>query len=137
MKPIVFLDTNIILDVLAMRSPYHIAAVKLFSLADNEKIVLTCTALSFANAAYHIRKSIGQQETLAKLQKLKIICKVLVTSDASVEKALHSNFIDFEDALQYFSAVEGKASVIITRDSKGYRNSDIPVMNAEEYLSLI
>ncbi len=57
-----------------------------------------------------------------------------VMDDEVVEKAIHSNFKDFEDAMQYFSALASNCNIIITRNEKDFKNAMIPVMNAESYL---
>ena len=57
-----------------------------------------------------------------------------VMDDEVVEKAINSNFKDFEDAMQYFSALASNCNIIITRNEKDFKNAMIPVMNAESYL---
>ena len=42
---------------------------------------------------------------------------------------------DFEDAVQYFTALQSNCSIIITRNGKDFKNATIPIMTAEEYLS--
>lgn len=134
MSTVLFLDTNVMLDLLAKRMPYHDDALQLASLADRKKVRLLCSALSFANAGYMLKKSDGADRALEKLRMFKILCGIAPMSEDCVEKALQSNFSDFEDALQYFSALEAGATLIISRDSKGFKNAAIPVLTAEEFL---
>ncbi len=136
MIPVVFLDTNIVLDALSNRDPFHLSAGKLFSEADSGNIHVICTALSFANACYFLKKIDGYDIAMDKLRKFKTICGIAITTEISVEKALTSDFTDFEDALQYYSALESKADVIITRDNKGFKEAALPVFTADEYLKL-
>ncbi len=57
--------------------------------------------------------------------------------DEVVEKAIHSNFKDFEDAMQYFSALASNCDLIITRNERDFKNALIPVMNADSYLQTL
>ncbi len=134
MKPVLFMDTNILIDLLGMRNPFHAAAEQIVSLADQDDVRLVSTALSFVNVDYILKKAGGADLSIEKLRKFKILCTVVPTTDLCVEKALNSNFTNFEDAVQYFSALEAEASLIISRDSKGFKNSAIPVLTAEEFI---
>ncbi|HKL40022.1 MAG TPA: PIN domain-containing protein, partial [Cryomorphaceae bacterium] len=72
-----------------------------------------------------------------KLRKFKVISEVSVTHEQTVEKSLNSKFKDFEDALQYYSALEANCDLILTRNGKDFRLSEIPVMTAEEFLASV
>ena len=72
-----------------------------------------------------------------KLRKFKIISEISDLNEQIIEKGLNSNFSDFEDSLQYFSAISSDCSILITRNGKDFKNSSIPVMTAEEYLKSI
>ena len=130
-----FLDTNVILDLLAERVPFYDAIAKLATLADKKKISLVASPLSFTTIDYVLNKFESHDSVLNKLRKFKVICKVCEVNEETIEKGLNSNFKDFEDSVQYFSAIQSNCSVIITRNNKDFKNSDIPIMSAEEYLS--
>ena len=70
-----------------------------------------------------------------KLRKFKIICEIGLVDEHVIEKALNSNFNDFEDAVQYYCAIESECQIIITRNGKDFKESEIPFMTADEYLS--
>ena len=72
-----------------------------------------------------------------KLRKFKIICEISKSDEATIGKASNSKFADFEDALQYFSAIDSDYDMFITRNTKGFKLSAIPVMSAEEYLKSV
>ena len=131
----VFLDVNVIVDFLIERDPFYDAIVKLISLADQAQISIVTTPLSFATTHYLISKVENKNIALKKLQNFKLLCHACTMNDLIVEKALNSQMKDFEDALQYYSAINSQCQVIITRDGKDFKNSEIPVMTPSEFLS--
>ena len=131
----IFLDTNIILDLLAERKPFYESIAKLATLADQKKLALVTTPLSFTTIEYILKRNENAEIVIDKLRKFKIICEVCGVNEEIVEKGLNSNFKDFEDSIQYYSAVEANCSIFITRNGKDFKNSSLPIMNAEEYLS--
>lgn len=133
----IFLDTNIILDLLGQRIPFYDAIAKVATLADQKKIVLVTSPLSFTTVEYVLNKFESQESVLNKLRKFKIICKVCSVDEEIIEKGLNSDFKDFEDAVQYYAALQANCTIIITRNGKDFKNSIIPIMTAEEYISRI
>lgn len=131
----ILLDTDVILDFFLKRKPFFLDSVKILSLAENKKITVYVTSLSFSNC-YYILKQIGSREAVIdNLRKLARISEIMTVNSKSVELALYSEFSDFEDALQYFSAYQkDKITVIITRNIKDYKKSELPVMTPENYL---
>ncbi len=130
----VFVDTNIIIDLLAKREPFYKDAQDLFTLSDKKEIQLCISSLSFANAYYSIAKHHKEVDAKKYLAKFKVLFTVLPLEDKSIELALASEFNDFEDGLQYFTAMDNDADIIITRNKKDFKNSKIPVLTAGEYL---
>ncbi len=131
----IFLDTNVILDLLGERVPFFDSIAKVATLADQKKLTLIVSPLSFTTIDYVLNKYETSESVLNKLRKFKIICEVREVNEETINKALNSNFKDFEDALQYFTALQSNCSIIITRNGKDFKNSTIPIMTAEEYLS--
>lgn len=131
----VFLDVNVIFDFLIERDPFYDAIVKLISLADKTQLSLITTPLSFATTHYLISRVENKNAALVKLRSFKVLCDASIMDDQIVDKALESPMRDFEDALQYYSAIRSHCDVIITRDGKDFKNSEIPVMTPEEILS--
>ena len=130
----VFLDTNVILDLLAQRNPFYESIAKLTTLADQKKIVLVTTPLSFTTVEYILKKTDNSEIVINKLRKFKIICEVCAVNEKIVEKGLNSNFKDFENSIQYYSAVEAKCSIFITRNGKDFKYSSLSILTAEEYI---
>ena len=133
----IFLDTNVILDLLGERVPFFDSIAKVATLADQKKLAIIVSPLSFTTIDYVLNKYETSESVLNKLRKFKIICEVCEVNEETIDKALTSNFKDFEDAVQYFTALQSNCSIIITRNGKDFKNSTIPIMTAEEYLSSI
>ncbi|MFW0715826.1 PIN domain-containing protein [Pedobacter sp. N23S346] len=133
----IFLDTNVILDLLAERIPFFDSIAKVATLADQKKLLLMASPLSFTTVEYVLNKFESSESVLNKLRKFKIICKVCEVNEETIEKGLNSRFKDFEDAVQYFTAIQSHCSLIITRNGKDFKHSSIPIMTADEYLSSI
>jgi predicted nucleic acid-binding protein len=131
----VFVDTDIILDMLSERDPFYIHSATLFSAADKGAIKLFVSSLSFANLNYMLSRQYNSDQTRKKLLKFKTLVTVLAVTDKIIELALASDFKDFEDGIQYFTATENNVKILLTRNLKDYKTSEIPVMTAEQFLS--
>ncbi len=129
-----FVDTDVILDLLGQRIPhFHFSAV-LFTFAEMKKIELYTSPLILANTFYILRKQLGNDEAKKALRKLRILLNVIDSSEAVVDKALNSDFTDFEDAIQYYTALEHGISVILTRNLRDYKNASVIVQTPEAFL---
>jgi predicted nucleic acid-binding protein len=130
----VFIDTDIILDVLAKREPHFKFAAHLLSLADTEKIKIGVSSLIFSNLNYMLSKQFGSAEARKVLVRFKTLVQVLTVDDKIIELALGSNFKDYEDAIQYYCAINNNYKTLLTRNLKDYKAAKIPVMTAESFL---
>lgn len=130
-----FLDTNVMLDFLGERDPFYISAAKIATLADKRDIQIVVSALSYATIGYVLTKYEGIKKTKEKLRKFKVISEIGELDKVIIEKGLNSDFSDFEDSLQYFSALQTECDIIITRNGKDFKKSEIPVMSPDEFLS--
>jgi predicted nucleic acid-binding protein len=128
-------DTNIVLDLLAKRVPFYDSAAKLFSMADKKRIALSISSLTFANTSYVLSRLKTPGKSREILRRFRVLVKVLPLDDKVIDLALSDlGFKDFEDGLQYYSALENGQEMIITRDLSDFKESRIPVMTPEEYL---
>lgn len=130
----VFVDSDIVLDLLTKREPYYDFAAHLFSLADLKKIQIGVSSLCFANINYLLAKQIGNANARKALLKLNTLVTVNNVDEKIIELSLASEFSDFEDAIQYYCAIENNFKTILTRNLKDYKKASIPVMTAESYL---
>lgn len=132
----VLIDTNIVIDLLAKREGFYNEAAELFSLSDKKELNLTVSSLTFANTSYVLSKQKSAKEAREILRKFKVLVEILNLDDKIIELALSDEeFSDFEEGLQYYSAIENNVDIILTRNKKDFKNSKIPVLTAKEYLA--
>lgn len=130
------MDTNIIIDLLAKQEDFYKEAAELFSLSDRNEINLSISSLTFANTNYVLSKQKSPKEARQILRKFKVLVDILDLDNKIIELALSDNeFPDFEDGLQYYSALENGLELILTRNKKDFKNSKIPVLTAKEFLA--
>ncbi len=134
MRHKLFLDTNIVLDLLGERVPFYDSIAKIATLADKGKIRLAISAMSYSTIFYVLSKYDKPKVVIEKLSKLKVFCETVGLTEKIIERGLLSNFRDFEDGLQYYSALNSNCNILITRNGKDFKESAIPIMTAEEYL---
>ncbi len=132
-----FIDTNIVIDLLSRREPYYEEAANLFSLADKKIIELGISSLTIANTSYTLLRQTNSKSAKEILRKLRLIINILPLDDKIIGLALNDDsFSDFEDGLQYFTALENNQDLIITRNLKDFKNSNLPVMTARQFLEM-
>ena len=130
----VFVDTDIILDLLSNRAPFYIHSANLFSAADKNEINVYVSSLSFANLNYILSKQYSADQARKKLMMFKTLVTVLSVTDKVIELALSSDFKDFEDGIQYFTATENNISTLLTRNLRDFKSAQISVLTAEQFL---
>ncbi len=132
----IFVDTNIVIDLLSKREEFYEAAQELFSKSDNKEIELYISALTIANTHYLLANRYKADDVRKILIKFKLLVKVLPIDDKILELALASDFKDFEDAIQYHTALENDIDIVLTRNKKDFKNVTLPILTAKEYLEL-
>jgi predicted nucleic acid-binding protein len=132
----VFVDSDIILDVLAQREEFYTPAAKLFSMLDKGDVAGFTSPIVFANIHYILRKAKSRDYALQSLVKLKSFISILPVDSKIIDLALSSKFNDFEDAIQYHTSKSYEINFIITRNKQHYKQSKISVCTAEEYLKI-
>lgn len=130
----VLVDTNIVLDLLSRRENFYESAQGLFSLADQGKVKLYVSSLTFANTYYILAKYASDKLARTALKEFKVLVSVLPLDNKIIDLSLNSDFKDFEDAIQYFTATENGLEMIITRKLKDFKAAKLPVLTAKDYL---
>ncbi|MEZ4805188.1 MAG: PIN domain-containing protein [Bacteroidia bacterium] len=133
----VFVDTDIVIDLLSERIPHYQYAAELFSLADKNSIKLYVSSLTFANVNYILTRQLSSTVARKLLLKLKTIIHVLSVTDKIIELALTSDFKDFEDAIQYYTALDNNLNILLTRNLKDFKKVDVSIFTAQQYLKSI
>jgi predicted nucleic acid-binding protein len=126
----VFVDTDVVLDLLLEREPFFRHSAELFSLAHRRALSVHLSAVTFST----LRKYKGAAHARAKLAGLRSIVTVLPTDAMVVDQAIASRFIDFEDAIQYFTALGSDMDVLVTRNTADFKQAQLPVKTPEAFL---
>ena len=129
----IFIDTNVIIDVLMQRDGY-LSSARVLALAKNEDTTLFVSVLTMANLAYILRKSLKGDSFYAEMRKLSCLVNVADTTNNHFLSALDLQAKDFEDALQYYCAISNECDIIVTRNKKDFAFSSISVLTPEELL---
>jgi len=132
----VLLDINVILDVLQKRNGHYEDAAKVMSLCADNHIKGYISAISFGTLHYILSKTSGKTTSLTSLKKIRAITSVAPVDSKAIDLAIASNFSDFEDAIQYYSAVRSGLDQIITRNKKDFLKSKLTVSTPEEFLAM-
>jgi len=134
----IFIDTGVIIDFMIDREPHSREAAIIFTLIEQKKLKGFVSSLTFSNLYYVLRKIESHNKVIAKLETISRLLTILKVDQQTIKYAIASGFIDFEDSIQYFCALDfKKIDVIITRNIKDYKGSEIPVMTPAEYLKMV
>ena len=130
-----FLDTNVVVDFSAEREPFYKDAAAIVDMAYHKETSLIISSLTIVNMAYVMRKVKSREQVAEKIKQLMALCIVSPINRQAVIDALASHPSDFEDAVQYFSAQQARADLIITRDADAFKEYSLPVMTPAEFLT--
>lgn len=132
-----FIDTNVVIDLLSQRVDFYEASQDLFTYAIDNQIELIVSTLTFANTHYILKDQLKLSKVRSSLRKFKALVDVAAFDDKILELALEEEFKDFEDGIQYYIAIENSCDAIITRNKKDFKKSNIPILNAAEFMRLV
>jgi predicted nucleic acid-binding protein len=134
----IFIDSDIIVDFLTQREPFDQNSSKVLNLCINEKVKGYITPIIVSNIYYVLRKEIDSKELKIKLKSLLGFLDVIKVDKNIILTALNSDFKDFKDALQNFSAIENsEIDTILTRNVKDYKTSTLSVYTPESFLKTL
>ena len=131
-----FVDSDIIIDLLAKREHY-LSAARLLTIIQERKVMAFTTPIVLANVDYIITKYANRTKSKKAIRVLRKNISVLSMGEKIVDKALESSFADFEDALQYYAADAHSMDFIVTRNEKDYRRGKIRTVDAQEFVDLM
>lgn len=131
-----FLDTNVVIDVLAAREPFVTDSRTVFSLCETGKAEGCISALTLCTISYVLRKLVTPVTMRARLRDLRNVLTPIDLSVSLLDKAISSKLADFEDAVQFYTAVYSEADYIITRNVKHFPQENIPVLTPTDFLAL-
>jgi predicted nucleic acid-binding protein len=133
-----FIDTNVIIDLIADRKPYSKFAIQLFNAAEKNKIKLYTSSHSVATTYYLLKKSTTEKALRDILDHLMDFIQPIAIDHQILKRALNSSHADFEDAIQIIAATTIPSMLcIVTRNLKDFKNADILVLPPDQAVDLI
>ena len=131
----VFVDTNVLLDVLTGREPYSLASAQVWNLCEQGTLKGHISVISFNNIYYIARKLHDKKAAQQMMTLLQGVFHPVALDAQVISQAIGSNMIDFEDAIQFHSAIRAKADFLITRNVSHFPESVLPVITPKEFLA--
>lgn len=131
-----FVDTSILLDVLVLREPFYADSARVWTLVETGAITGFVSVLSLPNLCYLLRRSKGQAAARNGMATLRNIFALVPLEVQLTHQAIDADIDDFEDAVQFFVALRCGASVLLTRNPKGFPRPDVPVQTPSEFLAV-
>uniref|UniRef100_A0AB33J2L1 PIN domain-containing protein n=2 Tax=unclassified Prevotella TaxID=2638335 RepID=A0AB33J2L1_9BACT len=130
----VFLDTNILLDCLLERGPLSAESRLCFKSCVGNGITMLMSDLSVSNINYITRKEYSRAEFNAAILRLTEFVDIVEVGSSCILEALHLAWKDFEDSLQYLSAMKAQADCIVTRNTKDFEESALEVLTPHDFI---
>lgn len=131
----IFLDANVLVSVINKEFPLFPHSSRILSLTENPKFQVFTSPLCLAIAYYFAEKKSGEVLAKKKLVLLSENLRITEMNEKTTRLAAKSNIMDFEDALQYYSALESKCVCIITENTKDFYKCEIEVLDCKQFLS--
>lgn len=134
----VFVDTNVLIDVIAKRQPFYADSAKIWTLAEQGRITGVVSAISFNNIYYIVRRLENSKTARRALQLLRDTFEAAACDQAVLNQAIDAKFKDFEDAVQYVSAIRASAECLVSRNPSDFPAAQgCPVLTPAEFLSTL
>ena len=130
----VFIDTNVLLDVLAKREPFYRDSATVWTLAERGKVRGFVSTLSFSNVYYIVRRLKDRRTADRAMRMLRDTFAPVVCDEQILSQAIDAGMKDFEDAIQYFSAMHAEVACLISRNPDHFPRSVLSVVTPTEFL---
>ena len=133
----IFVDSDVVIDFFTDREPHVNPASEIFELNEQGMLKIYLSAVSINNIYYIVRKFLGHKKTIDVIELLTEMTEIIGTTKSEIIQALKNDFSDYEDSVQYSSALTIQViNEIITRNIKDYKNSKIAVMTPLNFLKM-
>ena len=136
MEDKIFIDGDVILDLLLKRNRFYKGATKIFTLIEKRTIIGYTSPLIIANIYYIITKLENKKSAFEKIKLLRSLLRILELNDKIIDMAIARPYNDFEDSIQYHCAVEHGINILITRNIKDYPKGDIDILEPADYIAI-
>ena len=133
----IFVDSDVVIDFFTDREPHVNPASEIFELNEQGMLKIYLSAVSINNIYYIVRKFLGHKKTIDVIELLTEMTEIIGTTKSEIIQALKNDFSDYEDSVQYSSALTIQGiNAIITRNIKDYKNSKIALMKTMNFLKI-
>ena len=132
----VFLDANVVLDVLAQREPFFSDSVQVLSLVESGAVEGLIAAHTVTTLFYLLNREVGAERARLSLLDLLRIVEVVSVDQDRILQAFAMKWLDFEDALQAACAMKREADYLLTRDQRGFSEASVTVLTPAEFLAM-
>ena len=133
----IFVDTNILLDLLFQRRGFFLDAKRLFNYSKSRNIDIFISAISINTIYYLLQKKFTKEHSKHLLEYIYDITDILPFDENIIFLAHQSSFKDLEDAFQYFTAKEHNNPLLITRNLKDFTVDDLSVLSPQQFLEIM
>ncbi|WP_396184570.1 type II toxin-antitoxin system VapC family toxin [Flavobacterium sp.] len=134
----IFLDTNVLMDILANRQPFYKSSAEIYKLGLRKKVVLFTSSNTISTLHYLLKKFTTEENIRQSLDEVTTVLSIIPIDINIIKKSLKSNHKDFEDAIQIVSAQSiNNMDCIVTRDLKDYKFAEIAVLTPDDFLNTI
>ncbi len=133
----ILVDTNVLLDVFQEREPHYDASVAVWEMVERGQLSGFISAINYNNIYYIVSRFKDKKHATRALKLLRGTFKPVALDEQIINQAIDSKINDFEDAIQYFSALHTSVDFIVTRNVKHFPKSNIPALTPEEFLVLL
>jgi predicted nucleic acid-binding protein len=132
----VYVDTNVLIDVIAKRQPFYDDSAAIWTLSEQGQITGLVSAISFNNIYYVVRRLEDSRKARRALELLRDTFQFVACDQQVLNQAIGAKFKDFEDAVQYVSAIRASADCLVSRNPAHFPTAkDCPVLSPKEFLA--
>ena len=136
-KTKIFIDSDIILDVLLEREEFFESSANILNLSELDEIKLFTSVIAITNIAYILRKELKNNKKVNEYINIILgITKALPVTEEIIINSMETDFNDFEDSIQYITAKTNGIKILLSRNKKDYKKSEIQILTPLEFLEI-
>jgi predicted nucleic acid-binding protein len=136
-KTKIFIDSDIILDVLLEREEFFESSANILNLSELNEIKLFTSVIAITNIAYILRKELKNNKKVNEYINIILsITKALPVTEEIIINSMETDFNDFEDSIQYITAKTNGIKILLSRNKKDYKKAEIQILTPIEFLEI-
>ena len=137
MSASILLDTNVVLDFAMKRAGHYAPALRIMDEIADARLVAYVSASQITDIYYFLEKEFSHEKAVQEIANLIDSVHIIGVDRKTIESAIESKMLDFEDAVQTVAAKDFGLTVVVTRDQEGFHNSGLQVYSPEEFLKTL